>query len=218
MILITGFEGYGGRNVNPSEVVTQALHGKTVAGHEVHGEVLPVNYTDIRSRLPELIDAHRPTAMISLGQWPGEPMIRLERIATNTVDFEIPDNSGRLVSGDIDEDGPDAYRSTLPLARIRAALRGEGIPCRISDTAGAFLCNALMYTALAHSARHSLGMRCGFIHLPYLPEQVARLLGDLAEAAQLELHQRADLASMASDLMIRAVRSAIAETVAEVTS
>ncbi len=215
MILITGYEGYGGRSMNPSELVTKALHGETVAGHEVHGEVLPVDYAEIRSRLPELIDAHRPTAVLMLGLWPGEPMIRLERIAANSVEFEVPDNSGSLLSGEIDQDGPTAYRSTLPLGRIRTALRGEGIPCRISDTAGTFLCNALMYTALAHFARQTLNVPCGFIHLPYLPEQVAGLLDDLADAAQLELHQRADLASMDPDLMIRAVCTAIGETVAE---
>lgn len=215
MILVTGFEGYGGRGENPAALVARSLGGAEIAGHEVRAEVLPVDFDEIRGRVPALIEECRPIAVMALGLWPGEPMIRIERMAANTTDFEIPDNARNLLRGVIAREGPDAYRATLPLRRIRTALRGAGIPCRISDTAGAFLCNTLMYTALDHCARGSLATRAGFMHLPYLPEQVAGLLDDLAEGAQLELHQRADLASMSAELMIRAVRIAIAETVAE---
>jgi len=107
------------------------------------------------------------------------------------TNFEIPDNSSRILSGVIDPNGPAAYRSTLPVARTREVLRGAGIPCRISDSAGTFLCNALMYAALDHCGREQRDTRCSFIHLPYLPGQVAGLLNYLAEAAEQELHQRA---------------------------
>lgn len=216
MILVTGYKGYGGRGANPSQQVAQALDGMNIAGQEVRGVVLPVEYDEVRKRVPELIDAHQPVAMISLGLWPGEPVIRLERIAANTLDFEIADQVGNLLTGEIGPDGPVAYRSGLPLSRIRDALRAEGIPSRISDSAGAFLCNALMYAALDHCARTGAATRCGFIHLPYLPEQVTELLTTLSDEAQLELHQRADLASMSLEMMTAAVRRAIVETIAEV--
>lgn len=215
MILITGYEGYGGRGANPSQQVAQALDGTTIAGHEVRGVVLPVDYAEVRKRVPALIDTHAPVAMISLGLWPGEAVIRLERMGANTLDFEIADQVGNLLSGVIDPDAPAAYRTGLPLPRIRDALRAEGIPSRISDTAGAFLCNALLFTALDHCARTGATTRCGFVHLPYLPEQVAELLTSLADEARLELHQRADLASMSLDMMTAAIQRVITETVIE---
>jgi pyroglutamyl-peptidase len=55
-------------------------------------------------------------------------------------------------------------------------------------------------------------MRAGFVHLPYLPAQVAQMLDDLAAEARTELHQRADLASMDAGLMRQAVEIAIATT------
>jgi pyroglutamyl-peptidase len=91
-----------------------------------------------------------------------------------------------------------------------------GIPARLSASAGTFLCNALMYHAMRACAEHAPATPCGFIHLPYVPEQVSTLLLQMREWAKVELHQRADLASMALDVQVEAVRLAI-ETTLEAT-
>jgi pyroglutamyl-peptidase len=139
------------------------------------------------------------------------PVIRLERVAVNRASFEMPDNDGqRPLDESVDEDGPVARAVTLPVGKIIASLRDKGIPARISDTAGTFLCNATLYRALGACEQLGTGARCGFIHLPYLPQQVSELLSDLSNEGRLELHQRADLASMSFDMMLDAVRTTLA--------
>ena len=210
MILVTGFESYGRRAANPAEMVAQALDGTRIGGVAVRGVTLPVDYAAIRESVPRMLDELRPRAVVSLGLWPGEAMIRLERVALNHAAFEIADNTGLLLEETIDPEAPAAFMTTLPVEKICAGLRKRGIPSRISETAGTFLCNALMFTVMEHCQRAESEAACGFIHLPYLPEQVAQLLDDLAAEGQLELHQRADLASMAPEMMVEAVRFAIA--------
>lgn len=215
MILVTGFMGYGGRAANPSERIVQALDGERIANVQVSCHTLPVVYAELRSRLERLIKEVRPRAMFCLGLWPGEPVLRIERVGVNVAHFEIPDNAGTLAHEPLDPGGPDALLATLPVERIQAALLERGIPARLSGTAGSFLCNATLYHALGACARLSLPPPCGFIHLPYLPEQVAELICTTRDEHRLELHQRADLASMALDTMIEGVRFAIETTLAD---
>ena len=144
-------------------------------------------------------------------------MLRLERIAINIADFEIPDNVGHMTRGPVVEGGAEAYASTLPIHAIQDRLLKGGIPARLSASAGTFLCNALMYHALGVSAERVPAASCGLIHLPYMPEQVSALMLQMRERAKVELHQRADLASMALEMQIEAVRMAI-ETTLEATS
>ncbi len=204
--LLTGFEPYGGRGVNPATEVVARLDGADVEGARVAGRVLPVSFGALGSRIHELMREVEPAVVVSLGLWPGEAAIRLERVALNLADFEIPDNDGALLRDDVvAAAAPTAIASTLPLRAIERALLRAGIPARLSATAGTFLCNATMYTFL-HTGPAARGVPCGFVHLPYLPEQVAALLEDLRKEQLLELHQRADLASMSLATMVEAVR------------
>ena len=204
--LLTGFEPYGGRGVNPATEVVTRLDGVEVEGARVAGRVLPVSFGALRSRIHELLREVEPEVVVSLGLWPGEGTIRLERVALNLADFEIPDNAGALLRDDlVAAAGPTALAATLPLRAIERALLRAGIPARLSSTAGTFLCNATLYTFL-HAAAAGRGVPCGFVHLPYLPEQVAALLEELRKQQLLELHQRADLASMSLATMVEAVR------------
>jgi pyroglutamyl-peptidase len=211
-MLLTGFESYAGRSLNPAEQVVKRLDGTEIAGVRVNGQTLPVNYVELGTRIAGVIEEVRPRAVICLGLWPGTPLVRLERIAVNIADFEIPDNVGHMTRGPVVEGGAEAYRSTLPIHAIQDRLLAAGIPARLSASAGTFLCNACMFHALRSCAEHAPGARCGFIHLPYLPEQVASLLLQMREWAKVELHQRADLASMALDVQVEAVRLAIETT------
>ena len=211
-MLLVGFEAYGGRGLNPAAEICNAIDGHSIAGTTVRGAVLPVRYEEMVARLDALINRHDPSALICLGLWPGEAMIRLERFGVNLNDFEIPDNDGAVNCGPIETDGPDARRATLPLERIRESLLLAGIPARMSSSAGNFLCNAILYSALGLLERRRATLPCGFIHLPYMPEQVVSILADMKCGQSLELHQRADLASMSFDLSTRAVRIAIETT------
>lgn len=211
-MLLTGFQSYGGRAVNPAEEVVKALDGAEIAGRRVAGRVLPVNYFELGPGIARLIDETAPSAVICLGLWPGEPMIRLERVAVNVADFEIADNLGTMERGAVLERGPAAYTASLPIHEIQARLLEAGVPARLSGSAGTFLCNALLYHALHACAGRDPAPACGFIHLPYLPRQVAGIIEDTADEARFELHQRGDLASMALETMLEAVRLAIETT------
>lgn len=211
-MLVTGFEAYGGRGLNPAEQVVRALDGQEIRGVRVTGATLPVAYAELGTRFQGLIAEQRPKAVICIGLWPGEPMIRIERVGLNVNDFEIPDNMGAIESCVIEPEGPPARLSTLPVDEIRDRLLEAGLPARVSGTAGSFLCNALLYKALGVIEREAPEVPCGFIHVPYLPTQVAELLKATRAERALELHQRADLASMSLDTTLSALQIAIATT------
>ncbi len=205
--IVTGFEAYGGRGLNPSGEVVKRLEGTEIQAVRVAGRVLPVSFRLLRQRVAEILRELDPVLVLSLGLWPGEATIRLERTAVNLADFEIPDNEGAYLEGTPLETGaPYASPSRLPLRDIERALLDAGIPARLSDTAGTFLCNATMYSFL----RARPDVPCGFVHVPYLPEQVADLLRQTREKRMLEVHQRADLASMHITTMVEAVRIVLA--------
>jgi pyroglutamyl-peptidase len=217
-MLLTGFESYGGRSLNPAEQVVKRLDGAEIRGIRVYGRTLPVDYQGLGPRVTRLIEEIQPRVVICLGLWPGTPMLRLERIAVNIADFEIPDNVGHITRGPVIEDGAEAYRSTLPLHLIQDRLLEAGIPARLSASAGTFLCNALMYQTLRACAERVPAAPCGFIHLPYMPEQVSALILQMRESVKVELHQSADLASMALEIQIEAVRIAIETTLDAISS
>jgi pyroglutamyl-peptidase len=191
------------------------MDGKIVAGAQVIGRTLPVAYSSLRSEIERLLAEIQPAVAISLGLWPGEPVIRIERIGVNVTDFEIPDNEGKLLVDEAIQAGGLAARlSTLPIRKIEQALLGAGIPARISSTAGTFLCNACLYTLLAAAdTAENTPAACGFIHLPYLPAQVAEQLQQLRRKGELEFHQRSDFASMDLATSIRAIEIAVATSI-----
>lgn len=193
-MLLTGFESYGGHAINPSGEVAKLLDGEEIAGIRIAGRILPVVHAGLADRMGALIEETSPRAVICLGLDPGEPSIRLERVAANLLDFEIADNAGDVLRGPVVEGGTDALHSTLPLAAIETRLRAAGIPVRSSESAGRFVCNALMYHALLAAGRRRPAPTCGFIHLPFLPEQAG------------------DAASLPLDRMVEAVRLAIRTT------
>ncbi|MEM7633963.1 MAG: pyroglutamyl-peptidase I [Pseudomonadota bacterium] len=211
-VLITGFEPYGGRGTNPSHEVMKRLHGRTIHGRSVIGRGLPVSFARFPEIAAELIGELNPSTVISLGLWPGESMIRIERIGVNIADFGIPDNDGLLaVDEPVHRDGAAALMSTLPTRAIERAMLSEGIPASLSATAGTYLCNICLYSFLQAAQHHSEPVACGFIHVPYMPEQVAELLVAVRDQASVEMHQRCDFASMDLDRIVRAVEIAISQ-------
>jgi pyroglutamyl-peptidase len=214
-VLVAGFEGYGGRSLNPSDELARSLDGALVAGEPVEARCLAVDLRAVGPAIRAAIEETAPVVVVCLGLWPGEPMLRLERIAVNQADFEIPDNAGVTAREPLVPDGPAAWPATLPLHAVRDRLLAAGIPCRLSGTAGQFLCNAVLYHALAACAARDPSPLAGFVHLPYLPRQVADLAATTRDEHRLGLGQRADLASMSLEVMREGVRLAIEASLAE---
>src|SRR6266852_2685030 len=213
-IVVTGFEPYGGRRVNPAAEVAKALDGSVVDGFAVIGRILPVSQRGLRERLEALLTELRPAVVVSLGLAPGEAMIRLERFGLNLLDFEIADNDGaRLADAPIEANGGVAVRASLPLRAIERALLESGIPARLSSTAGTFLCNATLYSLMRLLEVRPPAALGGFIHLPYLPAQVAQLLADGKRDGRLELAHRSDTASMDLATQLCAVTIAMRQAV-----
>lgn len=209
-VLLTGFEPYGGMSTNPAHATMRALDGTTIAGHQVIGRPLPVSIARIGAVIDELLQGAHPDIVISLGLAPGEPVIRLERVGLNLADFDLGDNEGITTrDSPVSHQGAAARWASLPLRRIEAALIAKGIPARLSETAGTYLCNACLYSFLERL--ESQGVPCGFIHVPMTPELAA-------EAIARRRHDGMDRLpppSMSQDLIIAAVRIAIEETAAQ---
>jgi pyroglutamyl-peptidase len=213
--LVTGFEPYGGRGRNPAGEIAARLDGSEVAGVRVVGRNLPVKFAALDEAVAATLAEVDPAVVISLGLCPGEPVIRLERVAINVADFEIPDNEGVvLVDRPLDAAGAAARFATLPLRRVQAALLQAGIPARLSSSAGTYLCNKALYRFLGAIEESGRVVPCGFIHLPYMPEQVAGMIAEMQAARSVERHRRPDVASMSPELMTEAVRIALEVTLA----
>jgi pyroglutamyl-peptidase len=191
-VLITAFEPFGGEQVNPSELVARRLEGRTIAGRPVRICLLPVQTLIVRERLERAIAHEGPDIVICMGQAGGRSAISLERVAVNQLDFSQPDNAGIMrCSQAIARDGPDARRSPLPFDDILRAWTQNGIPGYVSDSAGTYVCNQVLYEVLDIAERVSPPATAGFVHLPYLPEQAARLGAETTPSMGLELMTRA---------------------------
>lgn len=175
-ILLTGFEPFGGEVINPSWEVARALHGELIAGARVQSVQLPCVFGQALDALRVAIREARPSLVLALGQAGGRCDLSIERVAINVDDARIADNAGaQPVDLPVDSSGPAAYFSTLPIKAMVAGLRAAGLPASVSQTAGTFVCNHVFY-GLQHQLAGS-GVRSGFMHIPYLPEQAARLPG-----------------------------------------
>lgn len=170
-ILLTGFDPFGGETVNPSWEAVSALHGRRVAGHRIVARQLPTEFAASLKALRRSLREERPAIVLGVGQAGGRSRLSLERVAINVNDARIPDNAGaQPVDEPVVAGGPAAYFSTLPIKAMLAALREEGLPAEISNTAGTYVCNHIAY-AMAHYTARQRGVRTGFVHIPFLPNQ-----------------------------------------------
>lgn len=173
MILLTGFEPFGGESTNPSwTAAREAAALLRAEGHDVQAVELPCVFGDARSALEEALERYNPDLVICAGQAGGRSRISLERIAINCDDARIPDNAGKApVDEPVVPGGPAAYFSSLPVKAALAALTAAQIPAEVSQTAGTYVCNHLFY-GLMHTLRLRPGSRGGFVHVPYASEQL----------------------------------------------
>ena len=173
-ILLTGFAPFGGEVENPSWQGVSLLDGEVIAGHRIVARRLPVEFHASLEVLRGTIDALGPALVLCVGQAGGRAQLSIERVAINVDDARIPDNAGASPVDDaIVDGGPAAFFATLPIKAMLAELRAAGIPAEISQTAGTYVCNHVFY-GLMYALRARPGVRGGFIHIPYSPEQAVR--------------------------------------------
>lgn len=172
-ILVTGFEPFNHELINPSCEAVKQLPDH-IGSAEIAKAEIPVSFALSGSVLKEAIMACRPDLVLCVGQAGGYAGIAVERIAVNLQDASLPDNDGAQPQDQpVAADGPAAYFSSLPVKKIVAALQADGIPAFLSNSAGTYVCNHLMYTLLYLIHHESRPMRGGFIHVPYSMEQAA---------------------------------------------
>lgn len=171
-LLLTAFDPFGGETVNPAQEAVKMVSSR-VGNVEVIKCVVPTVFGKSIETVAAAIEDCRPDAVLCIGQAGGRADLTPERIAINLDDASIADNEGnRPVDTPIFPDGKPAYFSTLPVKAMVAAIRAVGIPASLSNTAGTFVCNHLMYGVLYTLEKYCPSVRGGFLHVPYIPSQV----------------------------------------------
>jgi pyroglutamyl-peptidase len=211
-VLVTGFEPFGGEPVNPALEAIKLLATKTFVNVEVITKKLPAVFHKSNRILKIAMDEVKPDIVICVGQAGGRNDITVERVAINVDDAKIPDNEGNQpIDARIVEDGPTAYWSGLPIKAIVEKMREAGVPASISQSAGTFVCNHTFYGLSHLIATEYPGIRGGFIHIPYLPEQAARhpgapsmsleiIVRSLEVAIQTTVEQKEDIVAVGGEI------------------
>ena len=171
-ILVTGFDPFGGEKVNPALEAVKLLP-KEIHGAEVYWAEIPTVFYKSAEVLEAEINRYQPDVVLCIGQAGGRASLTPERVAINQDDARIPDNQGNQpIDTPIRLDGEAAYFSTLPIKAMVQAIKEVGLPATVSNTAGTFVCNHLMYQTLYLADKKFPHMRAGFMHIPYMTEQV----------------------------------------------
>lgn len=171
-ILVTGFEPFGGETINPSWEAVKLLPDE-IGGYAIEKLELPVEFGRCAQIAEATILAQNPAAVVCVGQAGGRTNVTPERIGINLKDARIPDNGGAQPKEEpIDPNGPDAYFATLPVTAMVQAMREAGVPAQVSLTAGAYVCNDLLYEVLHKLHRRNIDIPAGFVHVPFIPAQV----------------------------------------------
>ena len=170
-LLLTAFTPFDGEKINPALEAVKLVKDRIVNILIVKLEV-PTVFGKSIDTVREAIEREKPDFVLSIGQASGRAEICPERVAINLDDARIPDNEGNQpIDEPIFPDGENAYFSTLPVKAMVEAIRKEGLPSSLSNSAGTYVCNHLMYGVLYYLDKRP-GMKAGFIHVPYIPEQV----------------------------------------------
>lgn len=171
-ILLTAFDPFGGETINPALEAVKHVSDNIGDVKIVKLTVPTVFYKSI-DVVTSAIRSERPDAVLCIGQAGGRREMTPERVAINLDDARIPDNEGNQpIDRPIFADGAPAYFSTLPIKAMVRSIRAAGIPASISNTAGTFVCNHLMYGTLYTLQKHYPDVRGGFMHVPFAPSQV----------------------------------------------
>lgn len=181
-ILVTGFDPFGGEQINPAIESVKRLPD-TIANAEIIKLEIPTVIQKSLQTIKEAIKKHNPDMILSIGQAGGRSDITVERVGINVDDCRIKDNEGNQpIDQPVFLDGPDAYISNLPIKAMVEHIRKQGIPASISNSAGTFVCNHVLYGVRYIVEHEFVGKKSGFIHIPYLPSQVVEKPGQASMA------------------------------------
>ena len=192
--LVTGFTPFNGEKINPSWQIVKALPG-TISGYKIIKLRVPTEFGRSINVVIKAIDKLKPDIVLCLGQAGGRAQMSVERVAINVNDARIVDNAGvQPIDEAIAEDAPAAYFCTLPVKAMVHSMLDQNIPAEVSNTAGTFVCNHLIFGVLHHIALRQYPIRAGFMHVPFVDSQVVG---------------RDDVPSLTLPAMIEATKAAI---------
>ena len=193
-VLITGFDPFGGESINPALEAVKMIP-ENIEGAQVIKLEIPTVFRKSLEKIEEKIEEINPDVVISIGQAGGRFGVTPERVAINIDDARIEDNEGNQpIDISIYEDGESAYFSNLPIKAMVKEMVDNGIPASVSNTAGTFVCNHVMYGVLYLVKKKYKNIRAGFIHVPYIPAQVVNKpntpsmsINDIAKGLELSI-------------------------------
>ena len=186
-LLITGFDPFGGATVNPSWEAVKLLPDQ-IGDWQLTKIELPTVFGLAAQTVLQVAQDLQPDAIVCVGQAGGRDSVTPEVYGINLRHARIADNAGnRPLAQPIVQGAPATYIATLPVREMVRAVREIGLPCRLSYSAGRFVCNDLLYTLLLHY--HATPTKVGFVHVPYLPEQArnsepSMTLSDITKALE----------------------------------
>lgn len=171
-VLLTAFDPFGQEEINPALEAVKLVPDK-LKGIDIIKLEVPTVFGLSIERVTAAMDREKPDVVLCIGQAGGRFEVTPERVAINLNDAPIADNQGNQpLDQPIVKEGANAYFSNLPLKAMVAAIRQGGVPSGLSNSAGTFVCNHLMYGVLHHIHQNNLPIRGGFIHVPFIPAQV----------------------------------------------
>lgn len=173
-ILITGFQPFMGGSINPSWEAVKEMTAPE--GTELVKREIPVVFGKAIDVLLQEIEAVQPDAVICVGLAQGRSAVTPERVAINVNDARGADNEGNIpVDEPIYADGPAAYFTKLPVKAIVEAANAAGVKAAVSNSAGTYVCNNIMYGLLYAIDRQYPDLIGGFIHVPASTDMAAEI-------------------------------------------
>lgn len=171
-ILVTGFDPFDGEAINPAIEAVKLLPD-TISGAQIEKLEIPTVFHTSADVVREKMNEFKPDIVLNIGQAGGRMGLTPERVAINQDDARIPDNEGNQpIDVAIQEDGQPAYFTKLPIKAMVEAMKNAGIPASVSNTAGTFVCNHIMYQTLYLVDKEFPEVKAGFMHIPFMTEQV----------------------------------------------
>lgn len=172
-VLLSGFEPFGSESVNPALEVIKELAKEEMENVELIILQLPVVFRKAFEILITKINDNVPDLILSIGQSGGSAGILVEKVGININNAKIPDNEGnKPIDKLITREGPAAYFTTIDIRKSVNNLKKAGIPVAVSYSAGTYVCNDLIYGVLHYLNTSNINLKYGFIHVPFLPQQV----------------------------------------------
>lgn len=192
-LLLTGFEPFLNFPINPTENIVKELDGQYIGEYKIIGKILPVDFQSAGDLLIQYFHEINPNAVISLGLAGGRYKITPERIAINCNDGAADNQGNKFIGNKIDEEGPDGLFSTLPVQAIVDHLNDNHFPAEVSNSAGTYLCNNIMYQILNELKKKEKSIPSGFIHIP-ASHELAVIQKNLPSWSQTDLTNAIKLA------------------------